>query len=147
MNYKTFEELEVWKLGRELRNEIAILSRSLPKEETFRLKDQVIRASRSVTANIAEGFGRFHHQENIQFCRHSRGSLMELIDHLTVALDEKYITIEEFNHLREKMLHNIKVLNGYLSYLKKAKENITITNNNVTSNNPIPNNQYNPITH
>jgi four helix bundle protein len=70
------------------------LAKRLPKEEKYRLSDQIIRASRSVTANIAEGFGRFHHQENIQFCRQARGSLMELIDHLSVTLDENYITKE-----------------------------------------------------
>ena len=48
------------------------------------------RASLSLTNNIAEGHGRYHFQENIQFCRISRGSLMELIDDLNTCIDEKY---------------------------------------------------------
>jgi len=90
----TFETLEVWKEGRELRKEISTLVKSFPPEEKYKLVDQMIRASRSVTNNISEGYGRFHYQENIQFCRESRGSLYELIDHFTIASDEGYITEE-----------------------------------------------------
>ena len=50
--------------------------------------DQLIRATRSITANIAEGHGRYHFQENIQFCRQARGSLTETLDHLICAQDE-----------------------------------------------------------
>jgi len=60
----------------------------------------MIRASRSVTANIAEGHGRYHFQENIQFCRQARGSLYELIDHLYVAIDEKYIDNNSFTNIK-----------------------------------------------
>jgi four helix bundle protein len=56
------------------------------------LKAQILDASRSVTANIAEGFGRFHHQENIQFSGQSRGSPDETLEHMIAAYDEKYIT-------------------------------------------------------
>jgi len=50
------------------------------------------RASRSVNHNIAEGYGRFPFQENIQFCRIARGSLFETLDHGIIALDEGYIS-------------------------------------------------------
>ena len=85
----------------------------------------MIRASRSVTANLAEGYGRFHYKENIQFCRQARGSLFELIDHLTVALDEKYINTGntgEFKSLRTKYYNLIKKLNSYIKYLKIQME-------------------------
>ena len=118
---RSFEDLEIWKLGRQLRKEFSALVKFFPKEEKFRLSDQIIRCSRSVTSNIAEGYGRFYYQENIQFCRISRGSLFELIDYLTVALDENYINQEQFNGFKEKILHSVKVLNGYIAYLKKAK--------------------------
>lgn len=74
----SFEELEVWKEARQLRINISKVVKHFPAEEKYRLVDQMVRASRSVTANITEGFGRFHFQENIQFCRQSRGSLTEL---------------------------------------------------------------------
>jgi four helix bundle protein len=123
MSFTTFEDLEAWKLGRELRKDFLKLTKTFPSEEKYRLTDQVIRASRSVTNNIAEGFGRFHYQENIQFCRQSRGSLMELLDHLYVASDDEYIKGEQFNLFKSKILNCIKVLNGYIFYLKKAKDN------------------------
>jgi len=82
----------------------------------------MIRASRSVTANIAEGYGRFHYQENIQFCRQARGSLYELLDHLTCALDEGYLTKDRIETLNIEITSCLKLLNGYISYLKKAKQ-------------------------
>jgi len=81
------------------------------------------RSSRSITENIAEGFGRYHYQENIQFCRHSRGSLYEIIDQLITALDEKYITNIEYKEGKLFVSKAIGLLNGYINYLKAAKNN------------------------
>lgn len=120
---KSFEELEVWKVAREIRIFVSKVVKTFPPEEKYRLSDQLIRSSRSIGDNISEGFGRYHYQENIQFCRHSRGSLNETLNHFITALDEKYIdgnTLNEFRILFEKEL---KLLNGYIAYLKKAKEN------------------------
>ena len=117
----TFETLDVWKKGRELRNKISKLIKSFPSEEKYRLTDQMIRASRSVTANIAEGHGRYHYQENIQFCRQARGSLFELIDHLYVALDEEHIDNNDFNNYKSYIDEVIRLLNGYIKYLETRK--------------------------
>jgi four helix bundle protein len=81
-----------------------------------------MRASRSVTNNIAEGYGRFHFQENIQFNRHSRGSLHEVIDHTIIAKDEGYISEEEYKNFRELLNRNLAVLNGYINYLVNQKK-------------------------
>ncbi|NIO19584.1 MAG: four helix bundle protein [Candidatus Aenigmarchaeota archaeon] len=118
---KSFEDLEVWKFCRELRNKLTKLAKDLPGEEKFRLADQIIRSARSVTNNLAEGYGRFHYQENIQFSRQSRGSLYELIDHLTICFDEKYINNEQFTPHREDCIRAIQLLNGYIRYLSKQK--------------------------
>ncbi|KAA0257639.1 four helix bundle protein [Deferribacter autotrophicus] len=115
----TFEDLDVWKEARELRTEIANIVKKFPGEEKYRLVDQMIRASRSITANIAEGYGRFHYRENIQFCRLARGSIFELIDHLTVALDENYIDNESFKLLKGSCYNVLKKLNSYIKYLKR----------------------------
>ncbi|HRE11499.1 MAG TPA: four helix bundle protein [Ignavibacteria bacterium] len=117
----TFETLEIWQGGRELRREISELTKNFPNVEKYRLTDQMIRASRSVTANIAEGYGRYHYQENIQFCRTSRGSLYELIDHFITAFDENYIDEVECNLYKEKIDILIAKTNGYIAYLKKRK--------------------------
>ena len=134
-SWKSFEEIEAYKLARELRKAISGFCRSLPKEETYRLKDQIVRSSRSVTANIAEGFGRHHHQENAQFCRHARGSLTETLDHLNCALDEEYLRPDDYRRLRTMMEETWKVLNGYIAYLQRcANEGVpTQQPNNLTT--------------
>jgi four helix bundle protein len=65
---KSFEELDCWKKAASLRRRISALVKTFPSDEKYKLVDQMVRASRSATAQIAEGFGRFHFQENIQFC-------------------------------------------------------------------------------
>lgn len=96
--------------------------KGFPQDEKYKLTDQIIRASRSVTANIAEGFGRFHYQEYVQYCRQSRGSLYEIIDHLIVACDEGYISKEELNKLKVEIEMCLAVLNGFINYLVRAKQ-------------------------
>ncbi|NGP88490.1 four helix bundle protein [Fodinibius halophilus] len=120
---QSFKDLKVWQDCREVRKETSILANKLPDEEKYRLKDQLLRASRSVTANIAEGYGRFHYQENIQFCRQARGSLYELLDHISCSIDEKYLSPNETEKISTQITTCIKLLNGYIAYLKKAKQN------------------------
>jgi len=123
MGYKTFEELEVYKAAREFRKKIYQLIKELPPEEKYNLDNQMRRAALSLTNNVAEGHGRYNYQENIQFCRISRGSLMELIDDLNVCIDEKYFPIDYLKDLKEEGYRINKMLNGYIAYLKKRKAN------------------------
>lgn len=118
---KTFEDLECWKTCSELRRELYLLTRSFPREEKYSLVSQIIRASRSVTNNIAEGYGRFHYQENTQFCRQGIGSLYEIIDHLIIAKDLEYLNAEKYQNFRILIDKCLALLNGYINYLKKAK--------------------------
>ena len=120
-NLNSFEELECWKESVLLRKKIRLVTNGFPSGEKFRLTDQLIRASRSVTANIAEGFGRFHYLENSKFCRMSRGSLNEIIDHLIVAEEEGYISNEKLIELKQAANKCIAILNGYINYLLRAK--------------------------
>jgi four helix bundle protein len=100
-----------------------VINEAFPKAEEYRLKSQLLESSRSVTANIAEGFGRYHYQENIQFCRQARGSLTESMDHLITAFDEKYFDSEQLKVLNTEYQDCLKELNLYIKYLKSAKEN------------------------
>ena len=122
MSFKNFTELNVYKESRLLRNLISDFTKKFPSEEKYRLIDQLLRSSRSVTANIAEGHGRFHFQENIQYCRQSRGSLYEILDHMTVALDEEYINQEALHKTKLQVDKCIGLINGYINYLKRRKE-------------------------
>ena len=118
----SFEDLESWKACREIRNYVSGIINKFPDYEKYALADGMRRSSRSTTENIAEGFGRYHYQENIQFCRMSRGSVFELMDQFITAFDEKYITEEEYKKGRELLDKGKALLNGYIRYLHKAKD-------------------------
>lgn len=90
----------------------------LPVAEQRRLGDQMLRAARSVTANIAEGYGRFHYLDNSKFCSNARGSLTEVLDHLITAHDEQLITSDRLEEGRTHVTLALKLLNGYIAYLK-----------------------------
>ena len=123
MDIVSFEDLEVWKECRKFRNQISTTTEKFPKEEKYCLTDQIKRSSLSVTANIAEGYGRFHFQENAQFCRQARGSLTETLDHLICALDLGYINEVDLSSHRIQYEQCLKLLNGYIAYLIKSKTN------------------------
>jgi four helix bundle protein len=122
MPYKTFEDLELYKAAREFRKKIYTLIKKLPKQEEYNLVSQMRRASTSLTNNIAEGHGRYHYQENIQFCRQSRGSLSELIDDLNICVDEGYFPHDQLQELKDEANNVLKYLNGYIAYLKRRKQ-------------------------
>jgi four helix bundle protein len=117
----TFEELDCWKVSTELRRYLAKLIKTFPLEEKYGLISQIRRASRSVTNNIAEGFGRYHYKENVKFCRISRGSLSELVDHLIIARDEEYIDDSTLKDFKGRIQRCNALLNGYINYLIRAK--------------------------
>ena len=119
--YDDFRDLEAWQRCRAIRKRIWALCKKFPADEKYRLADQMIRASRSATACIAEGYGRFHYQENIQFCRQSRGSLYELIDHMLVAEECSYIDESSAETEINEIKTAIRILNGYIKYLKTRK--------------------------
>src|SRR5438477_5574547 len=121
---RTFEDLECWKQCRTLRLFVAkSVIPVLPKEERYRLGHQLVRAARSTTANIAEGYGRFHYLDNAKFCSNSRGSCWEILDHLIAGYDEGFISAELLERGRSLVADAIKVLNGYMKYLKSAPAN------------------------
>ena len=118
---RTFEDLECWKQCRTLRIFVAKqIVPALPNVERHRLADQVLRAGRSTTANIAEGYGRFHYLENAKFCSNARGSCWEVLDHLITANDEGLLEIALLDQGRAQVARAIKLLNGYMNYLKQA---------------------------
>ena len=118
---KTFEELEAWKAGRELR--IFVFRKIVPllkEKNEFDLCDQIKSASRSVTHNIAEGHGRFHFLDNYRFCSHARGSLNEVLDQLITCQDDSLICEELYDAGREHFNKTLRILNGYMSWLKRS---------------------------
>jgi four helix bundle protein len=118
-SHQSFTDLDVWKKGRELKKEIELLAKTFPLEEKYRLTDQVIRSVRSITANIAEGHGRFTYKDQIHFCIQARGSLSETLNHLIDAFDSVYITKEQLSHYKIIIDEVGKLLNGYITFLRK----------------------------
>lgn len=119
---KGIESLQVWQQA------IAFVKRvykdvlpHLPKEEKWAMASQLRRAAQSVPANIAEGYGRFYYQEGVRFFYIARGSTEECFTYLSLAKELGYIPAEEFDKLRGEILELQRLINGYISYLKRSK--------------------------
>ena len=116
---KPFYKLIVWKKAREIRNKALQLISEFPYHEKYGLSDQIKRASRSIAACIAEGHGRFTYKDQIHFCIISRGSATELLNHFIDAYDQHYISKEVLAEQHKIIEEELKLLNGYISYLRK----------------------------
>lgn len=119
----TFEKIKAWKLGRIFKNILFEETKRFPDSERFSLTSQILRAAISITANIAEGYGRFYYKETIQFARQARGSVSEIIDHLYTSLDFKYITQEAFDNYYKEARELEMAINGYIKFLKTQMKN------------------------
>ena len=122
-SYNSFEELDCWKKCRRLRFWLNDFINEKIDRRDLDMRTNLRRASRSITRNIAEGFGRYHYKENIQFCRISRGSLFEIKDDLIINVDEHKVTDQDIEEGIQLTNTAIKSLNGYIQYLSKAKNN------------------------
>jgi four helix bundle protein len=120
-NYRTFEDLDAYKVAREFRKAMYGVAQKLPEPEKFGLVSQVRRAAVSLTNNIAEGHGRFHYLDQIKFMLQARGSLEELIDDLNVCQDEGFLPSGDVATLREHSWRVDKILNGYIRFLRSRK--------------------------
>ena len=118
-----FEKLDVYKKAVTFAEEIYSISKNFPKEEVYGLTSQLRRASISVSANIAEGNGRYNKRDFAQFLRIARGSIYECVPLLQISLKQSYI--EE--HVYDKLIANCnelaKMINGLISSLLKSSVN------------------------
>ena len=118
-----FTDLEPWKKSRLLRNNITVLVKPFPAEEKYRLTDQIIRSSRSIGNNIAEGHGRYHFLDASRFLTNARASAAETIDHLIIAFDNKFIDEQTLECFKNDCEECMRMINGYITYLKKQVNN------------------------
>jgi len=118
---KSFEELPVWQKARELVQYIYSLTKKEVFSRDFSLVDQIRRAATSVMFNIAEGFERGSNTEFIQFLYISKGSAGEARTQLYVALDQNYITPEEFKKGLSLCKDVSGQLSGLIEYLKGSR--------------------------
>src|SRR5262245_17053708 len=120
VSIRTFADLDAWKTARELTKLVYLLTREASLARDFVLRDQIRRASLSITANIAEGFGRSGSGEFIQFLAIAKGSACEVSSHLYVALDQGYINESEFNRLNELAERTMNLIGGLMKYPQQS---------------------------
>lgn len=114
--YQKYTELDVWKQSRALASHVYELSATFPKSEQFGIVSQIRRCVVSVPSNIAEGCGRQHKKETIQFLSIARGSLFELETQLYISKDLLYITEDQLGVCLDKIENLGKLLNGFIRY-------------------------------
>lgn len=114
----SFTDLLVWQEGHSLVVEIYKITKGFPVKETYSMTDQMRRAAASVTANIAEGFGRNTYKDKLHFYYVSQGSLTELKNFILIAKDVGYLKIEDLNNLTEKADQTHRLLQGFIQKTK-----------------------------
>lgn len=118
--FRSFVEIEAWQKARDLTGLVYVATRSAGFSKDFALRNQVRRASISIMANIAEGFGRSGSVEFIQFLAVAKGSACEVISHVYVALDQGYVSQEEFDRLNSLAEKTVDLIGGLMRYLQKS---------------------------
>ena len=115
---KRFEDLEVWQAARDVVNAMYQVSSEGSFSRDYGLRDQIRRAAVSIPSNIAEGFSRRSNKEFVQFLFISKGSTAEVQSQLYTALDQGYISREEFDKMYEQMDVVAKQISRFIAYLK-----------------------------
>lgn len=123
---KGFEDLKAWQLARRLMIECHKLANILPPQERYDLAPQIRRSSKSVMANIAEGYGRYHYLDSLRFYYNARGSLTETINHIITAHDLAYIDDRRFREMYELGRETERALNGYINYVWSLRTGGTV---------------------
>ena len=114
---KTFRDLDVWKLGKEIVLEVYQLTQKFPQHELYGLVSQMRRAAVSIPSNIAEGFNRYHNREERQFLYTALGSCGELETQIEVSCELNYCAAVDQNPLLEKLDHETRMLRNLIKKL------------------------------
>jgi four helix bundle protein len=120
MAAKYFEELEIWKVSRELTCRIYKLTMNGLFSKDYELKSQIRSAAVSIMSNIAEGYERGGNQEFVQFLSIAKGSSGEVRSQLYVALDHGYVCQEECEQMIDSCKKLSIMINNFMKYLKSS---------------------------
>ena len=115
---KDFKSLKVWQKSNALEQDIGELVKGFPSYEQYRLTDQLVRAVRSIGANIAEGNTQLFIKRELFHANAALGSAGEVRNHLLTAFQNNYISKEQYEILDNKTTEIIKMLYGYIKRLK-----------------------------
>jgi four helix bundle protein len=116
-----FEDLECYQLALDVVAKIHAFSKTLPSDEKYDLYVQIRRASKNVTGNIAEAYGRYHYLDSLHYYSIARGELNETLSRLIEAKVLEYIAQPEFELLYELIRKTEQTLNGYMSYIRRQR--------------------------
>ena len=119
--FERFEDVDAWKKARELVNAVYRITSAGEFARDYGLKDQMRRASVSVLSNIAEGFERGGNKEFCQFLATAKGSCGEVRAQLYVALDQHYITNEQFETVAQQATEISRIVSGLIKYLQQSE--------------------------
>ncbi len=123
MSSDGLKRLQVWVQAKDLAVEsYKNIIPSLPADEKWGLTSQLKRAVISISANVAEGYGRYYFLSNIQFCYNARGSLEETISLVVLATELGYVPVEVSNSFIKRADALVILLNAYIAYLRKSKK-------------------------
>ena len=122
MKIERFEDIEAWQLARELTQKVYRLTKKPGFTKDYGLKRQIQDAAGSSMHNIAEGFDSETNAEFIRFLRYAKRSCTEVQSELYVALDEEYISPNEFKDVYEQARRTRAAIRGFINYLKKYEE-------------------------
>ena len=122
MGIERFEDIEAWKLARKLTREVYRLTNKPRYSKDYGLRNQIQESAGSSMDNIAEGFDAEANPEFIRFLRYAKRSCTEVQSELYVALDEKYITDDEFEDDYELAGQTCAAIRGFITYLVKFEE-------------------------
>lgn len=120
MRYRTFEEMSVWQKARDLAIDIFRITEGLPRKEDYGLTSQIRRSALSVSGNIAEGFGRGHLKDKLNFYYDARGSLCETKNYIIYGKSVSYFTQYDFNQANIRIEIIWKELNFMIANLKSG---------------------------
>ena len=114
-----FYDLEAWECAHQLTLRIYEITRNFPHDELYGIISQLRRAATSVTANIAEGFSRYHFKDKINFYYHARGSVSEVESFFFVARDLHYIRPDQFAEICQLAISVRRLINGLIKSIDK----------------------------
>lgn len=133
-NITRFEEIESWKSGRELTNKVYAFTNQDGFNRDFGLRDQIRRACISIMSNIAEGFESRTDTQFINFLGMARASAGEVRSQLYIALDQKYISQEQFDNAFQLAQTCSRQITNFIKYLESNPHSKRISDDSAEYN-------------
>ncbi len=119
MGLKTINDLEIYREAMDIGEEVWSLVHKWESFAKNTLGNQLVRSADSISANIAEGYGRYHYKENQKFCYYSRGSLEETQGHIEKGVRRNLIPKEQGKELYTQLETLKKRLSKYIGSIGK----------------------------